>query len=59
MTEPLYCPRNCINYLGALCCLAFPQGIPEKILLGKVGHKEPYKGDHDIQFEPIDGDEND
>ena len=57
--EPLLCPRKCINYTGDLKCLAFPEGIPEEILLGKVGHKEPYDGDHGIQFELVDGGEHD
>ena len=33
-------------------CLAFPYGIPSDILLNKVSHTKPYKGDHGIQFKP-------
>lgn len=33
-------------------CDAFPDGIPEKIIDSEVIHREPYKGDHGIQFEP-------
>lgn len=35
-------------------CDAFPDGIPDEIWLGKNGHKKPYKGDHGIQFEPVE-----
>jgi hypothetical protein len=35
-----------------ITCLAFPKGIPKKILDGKFNHVKPYKGDHGIQFEP-------
>lgn len=35
-------------------CLAFPKGIPAEILQGKNDHKEPFKGDHGIQYEPIE-----
>ena len=38
-------------------CKAYPKdtedGIPHEILMGDHDHKEPYKGDHGIQFEPI------
>ena len=42
-----------------LKCKAFPRGIPEKIRVGWVDHKEPFKGDNGIRFEPIDDEQDD
>lgn len=36
-------------------CAAFPEGIPDPILYNKVDHRKPYKGDHDVRFEPLEG----
>lgn len=33
-------------------CAAFPRGIPDEILAGKVGHVLPMEGDGGIVFEP-------
>ena len=35
-------------------CDAYPEGIPDEIFLSKVIHREPYDGDHGIQFEKVD-----
>jgi hypothetical protein len=32
-------------------CDAFPQGIPEDILLSKFDHSKPFPGDNGIQFQ--------
>ena len=32
-------------------CAAFTEDIPMEIWLGKNNHREPYPGDHGIQFE--------
>jgi hypothetical protein len=34
-------------------CTAFPDGIPDQILLSEHDHKKPFPGDNGIHFEPI------
>jgi len=36
-------------------CDAFPEGIPEKIIVGFESHREPIEHDNDIQWEPKPG----
>lgn len=36
-------------------CAAFPDGIPDKILLNEVDHRQPVKGDHGVQFVALPG----
>jgi len=47
----LECKHFYKNEYEEFCCKAFPEGIPDKIIEGKVNHKKPYKGDNGIQFE--------
>ncbi|NPV80734.1 MAG: hypothetical protein HPY52_10740 [Firmicutes bacterium] len=34
-----------------LKCKAFPDKIPDDIIFGRSLHRDPYPGDHGIQFE--------
>lgn len=43
------------DYGEGRVCDAFPDGIPMPIWLGENGHRQPYPGDHGIQFEPSEG----
>ena len=37
----------------AWTCAAFPDGIPNEIIGGRVPHTSPYPGDHGIRYEPL------
>ncbi len=43
----------CSHYYQTCTCKAFPDGIPDKILMGEADHTKPFPGDHGIQFEAI------
>lgn len=42
------------DYSNGVCCMAFPEGIPDEIMLNRFMHTKPYEGDNGIQFEPIE-----
>lgn len=44
--------RNTIDSDG-LTCKAFPNGIPDAIILNEHDHRKPFKGDNGIQFEQV------
>ena len=50
----IYIPcGDCVHLQTNRTCKAFPNGIPEKILIGEHDHTKPFKGDNGIRFEPI------
>lgn len=52
--KPLSCPcYRCKHLLGSKAgrCNAFPGKIPDQIWSGKLEHRQPFPGDHGIQFE--------
>lgn len=58
MTITTQCPV-CKHYQGVGICEAYSEGIPAPILLGEYDHREPYKGDSGIRYEPLEGIEDD
>jgi len=47
--------QTCLNRSKVLLsrCVAYPDGIPYDILVGKVKHRTPYEGDGGILYKPI------
>jgi len=38
---------------GALRCAAFPDGVPLQIAHNRADHRQPFKGDGGLRFEPV------
>jgi hypothetical protein len=49
----IQCQKCVWRFRGTLTCAAFPDGIPEEVLEGKIDHSKPYKGDHGFQYQPL------
>ena len=47
--------NECVHLSEGGTCAAFPGGIPVEIVTGQHDHREPYKGDGGIRFEPVKG----
>jgi hypothetical protein len=45
---------HCRHQISYSKCKAFPNKIPEDILIQGNQHLEPFTGDHGIQFEPVE-----
>ena len=45
---------QCKHLIGNGKCSAFPNGIPAAIIEGRHDHRQPYRGDNGIHFEPIE-----
>jgi len=52
LPSPVACWSCLHKRSGRAVCVAFPRGIPLKILDGSVGHREPYPGDNGIRYDP-------
>ena len=44
---------SCLRKSRGPVCEAYPDGIPEVILNGKVDHKTPYPGDRGLTYLPV------
>jgi hypothetical protein len=44
---------GCIHYLGAKTCEAYPEEIPDEIYIEGFDHREPFKDDNGIRWEPV------
>ena len=43
--------QACRHYRGGTTCAAFPDGIPDNILLFGDDHRKPVEGDNGVTFE--------
>jgi hypothetical protein len=56
VTPCAFCRHFLETREGRARCAAFPEGegIPDVILHGQYDHRQPYPGDHGIQFAPLE-----
>ena len=47
------CKRCMWRLPSTIACVAFPDGIPKKIILGAFDHTKPYPKDNGIRFEKV------
>jgi hypothetical protein len=52
----LECTRFHEENEEALTCDAFPDGIPEAIIMSSADHRQPFPGDNGLRFNPVDPD---
>jgi hypothetical protein len=52
----LFCRHYNRDDSERMTCKAFPGGIPEAIYESRHDHREPYRSDRGIRFDPVDQD---
>lgn len=56
MVKPMPICLGCVHFekgnAEAMRCAAFPEGIPEEIVEGKLIHRKAYPGDNGMQYAP-------
>lgn len=45
--------QTCRHRISGFTCAAYPKRIPQEILTGENLHREPYEGDHGIQWAAV------
>ena len=43
---------TCRHWTGGTKCRAFPNGIPQSLLKGKLDHRRPYPNDRGFRYAP-------
>lgn len=53
MTRPIYYCKFCVHCNQDGTCLAYPEGIPLRVM--DEGHVRPWPGDHGLRFKALPG----